>query len=181
YQQFTSQPTNPTIPHVVQKGNSGVQSNDQEHKTQQCCAQDSVETINLGEEVASAPVAKTPKQRFQQKEDEVLIQSWLYVSKYSIVGVDKKGDSFWNRIGEAYNKHRDANYKEREPMALKGRWNKINQFIQKFVGCYKKAVSTQQSGSSESNIMQAAYKIYFQDEGEKFIFEVAWRLLKDEP
>ncbi|CAI8607129.1 unnamed protein product [Vicia faba] len=29
--------------------------------------------------------------------------------------------------------------------------------------------------------MQAAYKIYFQDEGEKFIFEAAWRLLKDEP
>ncbi|CAK8542509.1 unnamed protein product [Lathyrus sativus] len=29
--------------------------------------------------------------------------------------------------------------------------------------------------------MQAAYKIYFQDEGEKFTFEAAWRLLKDEP
>ncbi|CAI8617600.1 unnamed protein product [Vicia faba] len=181
YQQLTSQPTNPTIPHVAQIGSSGVQSNDQEHETQQFCIQGSVETINLGEEVASAPVAKTPKQRFQQKEDEVLIQSWLNVSKDSIVGVDKKGDSFWNRIGEAYNKHRDTNYKERKPMALKGRWHKINPSVQKFVGCYKQAVSTQQSGSSESNIMQAAYKIYFQDEGEKFIFEAAWRLLKDEP
>ncbi|CAI8610332.1 unnamed protein product [Vicia faba] len=29
--------------------------------------------------------------------------------------------------------------------------------------------------------MQAVYKIYFQDEGEKFTFEAAWRLLKDEP
>ncbi|CAI8605482.1 unnamed protein product [Vicia faba] len=29
--------------------------------------------------------------------------------------------------------------------------------------------------------MQAAYKIYFQDEGEKFTFKAAWRLLKDEP
>ncbi|CAI8604271.1 unnamed protein product [Vicia faba] len=166
---------------LISFGSSGVQSNDQEHETQQFCTQGSVETINLGEEVASAPVAKTPKQRFQQKEDEVLIQSWLNVSKDSIVGVDQKGDSFWNRIGEAYNKHRDTNYKERKPMALKGRWHKINPSIQKFVGCYKQAVSTQQSGSSESNIIQAAYKIYFQDEGEKFIFEAAWRLLKDEP
>ncbi|KAI5444024.1 hypothetical protein KIW84_012587 [Lathyrus oleraceus] len=59
----------------------------------------------------------------------------------------KKGDSFWNKIGEACNKHRD-----------------INSSVQKFVGCYKQALSTQQSGSSESNIMQAAFKIYFQDE-----------------
>ncbi|CAI8607128.1 unnamed protein product [Vicia faba] len=162
-------------------GSSGVQSNDQEHETQQFCTQGSVETINLGEEVASASVAKTPKQRFQQKEDEVLIQSWLNVLKDSIVGVDKKGYGFWNRIGEAYNKHCDTNYKESKPMALKGRWHKINPSVQKFVGCYKQAVSTQQSGSSKSNIMQAAYKIYFQDEGEKFIFEAAWRLLKDEP
>ncbi|CAK8571990.1 unnamed protein product [Lathyrus sativus] len=28
--------------------------------------------------------------------------------------------------------------------------------------------------------MQDAYKIYFQDEGERFTFETAWRLLKDE-
>ncbi|XP_058742226.1 glutathione S-transferase T3-like, partial [Vicia villosa] len=171
----------PVIPHVAQIGSSGVQSNDQEYETQPFCTQDSLETINLGEDVASALVAKMPKQRFQQKEDEVLIQLWFNVSKDSIVGVDQKGDSFWNKIGEAYNKHRDDNYKERKSITLKGRWHKINPFVQKFVGCCKQAVSTQQSGSSESNIMQAAYKIYFQDEGEKFIFEAAWRLLKDEP
>ncbi|CAK8562181.1 unnamed protein product [Lathyrus sativus] len=181
YQQFTSQSTNPIMPHGAQIGSSDAQPNDQEDETPQFCTQGSLETVNLGEEVASVRVVNMHKQRFQQKEDEILIQSWLNVSKDSIVGVDQKGDSFWKRIGEAYNKHRDINYKERKPTQLKCRWHKINPSIQKFVGCYKQAVSTQQSGSSESNIMQAAYKIYFQDEGEKFTFEAAWRLLKDEP
>ncbi|CAK8575062.1 unnamed protein product [Lathyrus sativus] len=107
--------------HVVQIGSSDVKSNDQEHETLQFCTQVSIENINHVEEVASAPVVNMSKQRFQQKEDEILIQSWLNVSKDSIVGVDKKGDSFWKRIGEAFTKHRDINYKERKSMALKGR------------------------------------------------------------
>ncbi|CAL5213560.1 unnamed protein product [Lathyrus oleraceus] len=142
YKQFSFQSTNLTMPHVVLIGSSGVQSNDHEHKTPQVCTQGSLENTNLGEEVASAPVVNTPKQRFQQKEGEILIQSWLNVSKDSIVGVDKNGDSFWKRIDEAFNKHRDINYKERKSMTLKGRWHKINLFVQKFVGCYKQAVST---------------------------------------
>ncbi|CAK8543381.1 unnamed protein product [Lathyrus sativus] len=83
--------------HVVQIGSSVVQSNDQEDKTPHFCTQVSIENANHVEEVASAPVVNTSKQRFQQKEDEILIQSWLNVSKDSIVGVDKKGDSFWKR------------------------------------------------------------------------------------
>ncbi|CAI8589395.1 unnamed protein product [Vicia faba] len=169
------------MPHGTQICSSGVQSNDQECETPQSCTQGSLETTKLSEEVAPAPSVNTHKQRFQQREDEVLIQTWLNVSKDSIVGVDKKGYSFWKRIDEAYNKHRDINYKERKLTQLKGRWHKINPSVQKFIGCYKQVMSTQQSGSSESNIMQAAYKIYFQDESEKFTFEAAWRLLKDEP
>lgn len=100
------------MPHVVQIGSSGVQLNDQEHGE---------ENTNLGEEVASAPVGNTSKQRFQPKEDEILIQSSLNVSNDSIVRVNQKGDSFWKRIGEASNKHRDINYKERKATSLKGR------------------------------------------------------------
>jgi hypothetical protein len=55
-------------------------------------------------------------------------------------------------------------------MALNGRWHKINPTVQKFVGCYKQAVTTQKSGSSESDIISAAKQIYYQDELEKFTF-----------
>jgi hypothetical protein len=36
----------------------------------------------------------TPKTRFQPKENEVIIQSWLNISKDPIVGVDQKMRKF---------------------------------------------------------------------------------------
>lgn len=66
-------------------------------------------------------------------------------------------------------------------MQLKCRWHRLNNIVQKFAGCYKQAVQRKRSGSSESDIMADAYKIFCQDEGEQFKLEYAWRLLKDEP
>lgn len=101
--------------HGVQMGSSGVQLNDQELETPQVDPQGGLETINLNEEVGTTSVVKTSKVRFQPKEDELLIQSWLNISKDPIVGFDQIGDSFWKRIGEAYNKYRGKNSQERNP------------------------------------------------------------------
>ncbi|XP_058782447.1 uncharacterized protein LOC131656905 [Vicia villosa] len=184
YQHFPSQSNSPTMFHGVQMDNSHVEANDQEPETPQFCtqAQDGLETINLDEEVKTTPVTNMLKIRFQPKEDELLIQSWLNISRDPIVGIDQKGDSFWKRIGEAYNNHRHKNFPDRNPMALKGRWHKkINPCVQKFVGCYKQAVAVKKSGSSESDIVSAACDIYYQDGHEKFTFQSAWKLLRDEP
>lgn len=56
--------------------------------------------IKLSEDVGTTLVVNTLTTRFQPYEDEFLIQSWLNISKDSIVGVNKKGDNFWKRIGE---------------------------------------------------------------------------------
>jgi hypothetical protein len=179
YQHFSSQSTSPTMSHGVQMDNSHVQLNDQEHETPQFCTQDGLETINLDEEVGTTSIVKT---RFQPKEDELLIQSWLNVSTDSIVGNDQKGDSFWKRISEAYNDNRPKIFPERKSTALKGRWHKkINPSVQKFVGCYKQAVAVKKSGSSEADIVSAACDIYYQDGHEKFTFQSAWKLLRDQP
>jgi len=171
--------------------NSGVQLNDQEIETPQPCTQDGLETINLGEEVGATSVANTSKKRFQPKEakirfkpkeDELLIQSWLNISKDPIVGNNQRGDSFWKRIGEAYNNLRDKNFQERKQEALKGRWHKkINPSILKFVGCYKDVVALKKSGASKSDNISTAKDIYYQDVREQFTLENAWKLLRDEP
>ncbi|KAK2373571.1 glutathione S-transferase T3 [Trifolium repens] len=88
--------------HGVQMDNSHVQLNYQEPKTPQFCTQDGLETIILGEEVGTTLVVNTSKTRFQPKEDELLIQSWLNISRDPIVRIDQKNYSFWKRIGEAY-------------------------------------------------------------------------------
>ncbi|KAK2374623.1 glutathione S-transferase T2 [Trifolium repens] len=143
-------------------------------ETPQFCTQDGLEIINLGKEVGTTSIVNTSKIRFQPKEDELLIQSWLNVSMDSIVGNDKKRDSFWKRIGEAYNENRHKNFPERKPTALKGRWHKKNNpSVQKFVGCYKQVVAVKKSGSSEADIVSAACDIYYQDRHEKFTFHSA--------
>ncbi|KAJ1417755.1 No apical meristem-associated, C-terminal domain [Sesbania bispinosa] len=53
--------------------------------------------------------------------------------------------------------------------------------MQKFVGCYVQAVRRRKSGCSENDVMNDAFAIFNQDEGESFKFEYAWRLLKDNP
>ncbi|AES90043.2 glutathione S-transferase T3 [Medicago truncatula] len=168
--------------HGVQMENSRVQLNDQDIEASQPCTQDGMETINLCEEVGATSVANTLKTRFQPKEDELLIQSWLNISKDPIVGNGQRGGSFWKRIGEVYNNHRDKDFQERKPVVVKGRWHKkINPSISKFVGCYKDVVALKKSGASESNNISAAKDIYYQDVREKFTLENAWKLLRDEP
>ncbi|KEH18294.1 hypothetical protein MTR_8g015740 [Medicago truncatula] len=94
YQQFSSQSNSPNMPLGIQMGSSGVQLNDQELETSQVCTQGGLETININEEVGTTSVVNTSKVRFQPKEDELLIQSWLNISKDPIVGIDQRGDSF---------------------------------------------------------------------------------------
>jgi hypothetical protein len=86
--------------HGIQMTNIGMQSNNQGLETPQFCTQGEMETINLGDEVGSTLVVNKPKTRFQLKEDESIIQSWVNISKDPIVGVDQKGESFWKKIGE---------------------------------------------------------------------------------
>ncbi|KAJ1443179.1 putative glutathione S-transferase [Sesbania bispinosa] len=125
-------------------------------------------------------VEKKKRVGFTDKEDKLLIQSWLNISKDAVVGVDQKSDGFWLRITNTYNEHR-CSLEERKEGQLKCHWQKLNGMVQKFSGCYKQACSVKQSGSSETDIMAAAYEIYMKDEGKKFKLEYAWRLLKDEP
>nr|KYP65033.1 hypothetical protein KK1_019649 [Cajanus cajan] len=48
------------------------------------------------------------------EEDNLLIQSWLNISKDPVVGVDQTGNNLWIRIKENYNNHRNQ-FTERKP------------------------------------------------------------------
>lgn len=134
--------------------------------------------ITLGEERQSTQ--KRKRTRFTPGEDKVLIQAWLIVPKNAAAEANQRVDSFWLRIKNNYNEHR-GHFKPRGVSQIKSRWHKLNSIVHKFVGCYKVAFEKKKSGSSESDIMGDAYTLYYQDEGEQFKLEYAWRLLKDEP
>jgi len=134
--------------------------------------------ITLGEEQQSTQKRKRTK--FTPGEDKVLIQAWLIVPKNAAAEANQRVDSFWLRIKNNYNEHR-GHFKPRGVSQIKSRWHKLNSIVHKFVGCYKVAFEKKKSDSSKFDIMGEAYTLYYQDEGEQFKLEHAWRLLKDEP
>ncbi|KAJ1409827.1 putative glutathione S-transferase [Sesbania bispinosa] len=122
-----------------------------------------LENITLDEEQGDA-ITKKKRVGFSNEEDKLLIQSWLNISKDAIVGADQKADGFWLRINNSYNEHRGS-LQERKGRQLKARWQKLNAIVPKFSGCYKQTCSVKQSGSSENDVMAAAYEIYMKDKG----------------
>ncbi|CAK8536118.1 unnamed protein product [Lathyrus sativus] len=124
-------------------------------------------------------VKKRSQEQFTRKEDILLIQSWLNVSKDPIVEVDQNAESFWLRIAASYNQYH-GQLREKSGGQLKCRWHRINGMVQKFVGCYKIALKVKKSGTSETDFMEDAHAIFAQDQDTTFNLEYAWRLLKDE-
>ncbi|CAK8567666.1 unnamed protein product [Lathyrus sativus] len=108
-------------------------------------------------------VKKRSREQFTREEDILLIQSWLNVSKDPIVGVDQKAASFWLRIAASYNQYR-RQLREKLGGQLKCRWHRINDMVQKFVGCYKIALKGKKSGTSETDVMADANAIFAQDQ-----------------
>ncbi|CAK8577424.1 unnamed protein product [Lathyrus sativus] len=141
--------------------------------------QDGLENITFTEE-GERSTQKKQRLRFIEEEDKLLIQTWLNISKDSIVGVDQKADSFWGRIKDGYNNYRGSLI-AREWSTLKSRWHLLNKHCQWFCGNYKLAVANKKSGQSETDVMEEARKIFFQVHHQRFTIEHAWRLLKDEP
>ncbi|PNY02171.1 glutathione S-transferase t2-like protein [Trifolium pratense] len=137
-----------------------------------------LESISIDEEKKSTE--KKPRVGFTQEEDTLLLQSWLNVSKDSVVGNDQKAEGFWLRITQRYNNYRDK-LRPREMGQLKSRYHRLNGRIQQFSGCYKAAANLNKSGQSENDILIEAHRIYAQDAKRKFVEVQAWRLLKDEP
>ncbi|CAI8586834.1 unnamed protein product [Vicia faba] len=116
-------------------------------------------------------------------ETPIGFKSGCQVSPFStqvVVGVDKKAESFWLRIATNYNQYRGQS-REKLGGQLKYRWHRINDSVQKFVGCYKQAVNGKKSGTSKNDIMTVAHAFFAQDEGTTFNLEYTCRLLKDEP
>ncbi|KAK2434803.1 glutathione S-transferase T3 [Trifolium repens] len=138
-----------------------------------------LENITFAEEGEHSS-EKKQRVRFLEEEDKLLIQTWLNISKDSVVGDDQKADSFWGRIKDRYNNYRESLI-AREWSTLKSRWHLLNKHCQWFCGSYKLVVANKKSGQSERDVMDEACKLFVQVRHQRFTMEHAWRLLKDEP
>ncbi|XP_019097407.1 PREDICTED: glutathione S-transferase T3-like [Camelina sativa] len=119
--------------------------------------------------------------RWTVQEDIVLISGWLETSKDPVVGNGQKGGSFWERIVFDYGESEAVVGKPKRGVSqCKQRWKKINENVNKFVGCYNQAPSRRTSGQSEDDVLQMANELYVNDQKVKFSLEHASRLLRHE-
>jgi hypothetical protein len=178
YYFYPPQPTNSNMWCRPPMGSSG--GVDSGNDMSQFSTQIGLENIKLDEGQSSTKKKTKTRASFSQEEDTLLFQSWLNISKDSIVGVDQKSDGFWNRVRDNYNIYRNQ-LPKKETGQIKARYHRLNGRIQKFVGCYKSALNQNKSGRSENDVLAEAHRIYAQDTKKKFLHVHAWMLLKDEP
>uniref|UniRef100_A0A1J3C821 NAD(P)H dehydrogenase (quinone) n=1 Tax=Noccaea caerulescens TaxID=107243 RepID=A0A1J3C821_NOCCA len=115
------------------------------------------------------------RRKWTPTEDIMLCSSWLNTSKVVVVGNEQKTPSFWKRIASYFNSSpKLAGFQKREAGHCKHRWNKINDNVRKFVGCYEAAKRQKTSGCSDTDVRKVAYEIFFNDHKVKFNLEHAW-------
>lgn len=72
---------------------------------------------------------------WSSEEDKVLIQAWANTSLDAVPATDQHSSSYWGRISDHYNKHKNSSWPERNPNALSCRYNTISSKTSKFCEC----------------------------------------------
>ncbi|KAL8091739.1 hypothetical protein AgCh_034121 [Apium graveolens] len=86
-------------------------------------------------------------------EDKLLISAWLNVSLDALIGTDQKAEEFWDRIHQ-YCEEDNHGVMKRRVMAMKKRWQRINERAQKYGSRYDEALGRVGSGSNLDNIIE---------------------------
>ncbi|RID79449.1 hypothetical protein BRARA_A02185 [Brassica rapa] len=119
------------------------------------------------------------KKEWTVSDDLVLISAWLNTSKDPLVGNEQKAGAFWQRIAEYYAASPKVERSEKiEPIQCKQKWQKINDLVCKFSGCYAVAIRQKTSGQSEADIVKMAHTIFANDHKTKFNLHHAWEELR---
>jgi hypothetical protein len=106
--------------------------------------------------------------------------AWLNASKDPIHGNDKKGDTFWKEVTDAYNSKGEGK-RRREVNQLKVHWSRLKSVITDFNDYWTKACQMHTSGYSDDMLEKEAQKMYANRFGKPFALVHWWKILKDEP
>ncbi|KAL1216299.1 Glutathione S-transferase T3 [Cardamine amara subsp. amara] len=155
-----------TVNPTVQLGSSQVPM----FSTQ--CTEDS----SFGEDT---PGERRERNKWNPPEDLLLISAWLNTSKDPVVCNEQKSGAFWKRVADYFASCAKVGGRViREPSHCKNRWQKINDIVCKFCGCYEAATRERASGQNEDDVLNRAYKIFFNNHKKKFNLAHAWRELR---
>ncbi|XP_063948241.1 glutathione S-transferase T3-like [Daucus carota subsp. sativus] len=168
---------------IPQYGNDPTPTNVQESPLSQFSTFDSRDVIDLNEnniEVEEIQDIRDNNVQWKWEEDKLLISAWLNVSIDPLVGTDQKGDTFWERIHQ-YCEESDPGLIIRGTVAIRKRWQRINERAQKYGACFEKAQKIVGSGSNMDDIIEKAHLLHKTHYGKKCNFDKHWSELRRQP
>ncbi|TVU01688.1 hypothetical protein EJB05_52845 [Eragrostis curvula] len=133
---------------------------------------------------AVAPATRPNQKRtknFSEKEDEMLVLTWLNVSMDAVQGNEGPRSSYWTRMYDYFHSNRNFN-SERSQNSLGHRWFVIQENVQKFSRCLSKIEAQDQGDLSiQDKIMKACALFKSKDKDNRsFRFLHWWNLLRTE-
>ncbi|CAM0947557.1 unnamed protein product [Alopecurus aequalis] len=146
-----------------------------------CCATwDDRQVCNPSEEQQSPAERSTPSaargrtKNFSDKEDDMLVLSWLNVSMDVAPGNEQGRSGYWQRMHCYF--HRNRNFEsDRNQNSLSHRWSTIQEHVQKFCRCYDRIQC--RSGMTEKDKIVQALEAYKSKEKKTFGFLHCWNTL----
>ena len=113
-------------------------------------------------------------------QDKLLISAWSNVSIDPLIGTDQKAEAFWDRIKQ-YCEEDNPSIIKRGVVAMRKRWQRINEGAQKFGTCYDEAQRMIRSGSNLDNIIEKAHELHLAQHKKTTNFDNHWRKLRRHP
>ena len=84
------------------------------------------------------------------KDDILLCNTWLQVSRDPSVGGDQSRDAYWGRMKEHFDVHNLSGI-HRSERSLRSRWSTINSDCQRWAACQKAVDKLNPSGTNEDD------------------------------
>ncbi|KAL9667393.1 hypothetical protein QQ045_001750 [Rhodiola kirilowii] len=97
-----------------------------------------------------------------------------------MIGTDQKGETFWERIHQ-YCEESIPGLIKRGVIAMKRRWQRINEGAQRYGSCYDQAERRIGSGTNMDNIIQLAHELHVAKYKKKSNFDKHWNELRKQP
>ncbi|XP_017221425.1 glutathione S-transferase T3-like [Daucus carota subsp. sativus] len=165
---------------LPQFGNDPTPINVQESPLSQFSTFNSREVIDLNDNSIEVEDIRENSVQWKWEEDKLLISAWLNVSIDPLTGTDQKGETFWERIRQ-YCEESDHGLIKRGVVAIRKRWQRINEGAQKYGACFEKAQKLIGSGSNMDDIIEKAHILHKDTYGKKCNFDKHWSELRRQP
>ncbi|XP_017221312.2 glutathione S-transferase T3-like [Daucus carota subsp. sativus] len=144
---------------LPQFGNDPTPINVQESPLSQFSTFNSREVIDLNDNSVEVEDIRENSVQWKWEEDKLLISAWLNVSIDPLTGTDQKGETFWERIRQ-YCEESDHGLIKRGVVAIRERWQRINEGAQKYGACFEKEQKLIGSGSNMNDIIEKAHILH---------------------